>query len=252
MFGIKNGKHGLSQKAIKQGACRRRRLRSMSGERLLCERLENRVLRSVSGWDAALVDVTEADNDVIISASDADVTISFESLENQAADVAIEIADAFVDDMMEPRDGSEIENNDGSDEYGDYLVGDSVDTAQGKGRANLNVALVDATLADHEVLTSSFNDDVIVIEYDGDLDSAVEVLEQVNELSDSMGVQVDSLSIMSHGSTGQFKLGSDIVTSETLGLQSEAWAELGENLTEDGNIYLFGCNVRWQYLPVRL
>ena len=48
---------------------------------------------------------------------------------------------------------------------------------------------------------------------------------------------------MSHGTTGQFKLGSDIVTSETLGLQSEAWAELGKNLTEDANIYIFGCNV---------
>ena len=243
MFRINKGKHGLNRKTLRQAAFNRRRLRRTTEKSLICERLEKRTLLSVVSWNTALVDAIESENDVIISGSDIDVVNSFDSLENPTAGATIEVADAFFDDMTKLRDGSEIKNETGSDDYADYITADLVDGDPSQSKANLNVALIDATLDDHETLTSSFNDDVIVIEYDGNLDTAFEVLKQVSELSDSAGSRIDSLSILSHGSTGQFELGSELVTSETLRLRPEAWLELGKNLTDGANIYIFGCNV---------
>jgi len=67
----------FSRKKLRQAACGRKRRRHSIPSQLLCERLEGRALRSGLVWDAALIDVTESYDEVITSASDADILISF-------------------------------------------------------------------------------------------------------------------------------------------------------------------------------
>ena len=71
----------------------------------------------------------------------------------------------------------------------------------------------------------------------------VEILARVESLSETDGVQIASLSILSHGSGGEFDLGTDTVSNDMSAEQTEAWQSLADNFTEEGNLYLYGCNV---------
>ena len=108
---------------------------------------------------------------------------------------------------------------------------------------SINVALVDVTLDDSELIISSFDTDVFVIEYNGGQERLTDILNKVNTLSTSLETEIESLSIISHGSVGQFELGTDIVSVENLSSQADDWSSLAEHLAEDANIYLVGCNV---------
>ncbi|MCP4707079.1 MAG: DUF4347 domain-containing protein, partial [Planctomycetes bacterium] len=48
---------------------------------------------------------------------------------------------------------------------------------------------------------------------------------------------------ISHGSIGQFTLGNESISSDNPEQTAEQWEHQGDNFTEDGNIYIFGCNV---------
>jgi VCBS repeat-containing protein len=48
---------------------------------------------------------------------------------------------------------------------------------------------------------------------------------------------------MSHGLSGEFKLGNEWIGSDDLADHAEAWHALDEVMNDGGNIYLYGCNV---------
>lgn len=52
-----------------------------------------------------------------------------------------------------------------------------------------------------------------------------------------------AIHILSHGSAGQVQLGSTSLNNDTLSGYSEALAQIGQSLTEDGDILLYGCDV---------
>src|SRR5262249_29873818 len=52
-----------------------------------------------------------------------------------------------------------------------------------------------------------------------------------------------SISIVSHGETGELELGSSFITDGNLAGHSNALAEIGASLAPGGNIQLFGCDV---------
>lgn len=106
-----------------------------------------------------------------------------------------------------------------------------------------NVALIDSTLADSDLLVRSVDGADCVAVYDGSADSAVDILFGLAEQANSAGAQIASLAILSHGSAGQFDLGDESISSSSLGLTAAAWTELGEVMEDGGNISIYGCNV---------
>ncbi|MEK1904407.1 MAG: DUF4347 domain-containing protein, partial [Pseudomonas sp.] len=55
--------------------------------------------------------------------------------------------------------------------------------------------------------------------------------------------QVDSIQILSHGSAGQFTLGSTTLSSDNIGQFGQALQQWRDNLSESADIQLYGCKV---------
>ena len=119
----------------------------------------------------------------------------------------------------------------------------TVDDQRNAGGDPLDVVLIDSSLSDVDVLMGSVDEDAVVILYDGADDTIIDVLAQVEGLAEASAREIGSLSILSHGSGGQFDLGGEVVTDEMTADQSAAWQTLADNFSEDANIYVYGCDV---------
>lgn len=106
-----------------------------------------------------------------------------------------------------------------------------------------NVALIDSTLAESDLLVGSADGADCVAVYDGSADSMTDILSGLADQANSAGAQIASLAILSHGSAGQFALGDESISNSSLGLTAAAWTELGEVMEDGGNISIYGCNV---------
>ena len=73
-------------------------------------------------------------------------------------------------------------------------------------------------------------------------------LDQINEYLDSReGVKYDAIHVVSHGSAGYFVLNDSIVDAEAVAGDPASWKAIGEHLTADGDIMIYGCNVAGSY-----
>lgn len=106
-----------------------------------------------------------------------------------------------------------------------------------------DVVLIDRTLPHSDLLVRAVLSGARVITYDGRRDSADAVLGRVVSLSDQSGWRIDSLSILAHGRPGQFMLGNQWVSSDTLSEDAGGWEKLASVLAPHGTIRLYGCNV---------
>ncbi len=55
--------------------------------------------------------------------------------------------------------------------------------------------------------------------------------------------ELDAVHLFSHGSVGSLSLSGEVVNTNGLTLQQETLAIIGESLSDDGDILLYGCNV---------
>lgn len=106
-----------------------------------------------------------------------------------------------------------------------------------------DVVLIDRTLPHSQLLMRAVLAGARVMTYDGRHDSADAVIERVVSLADSSGWQIGSLSILAHGRPGQFMLGNQWVSSQSIADDASAWEKLGAVLAPHGTIRLYGCNV---------
>ncbi|CAO1661878.1 hypothetical protein NYA30BAC_01419 [Halomonas sp. NYA30] len=74
------------------------------------------------------------------------------------------------------------------------------------------------------------------------LDSSRDGLAQMAEWAEGK-VGYTAIHILSHGSQGQVQLGTASLNDDTLSDYSEALAQIGQSLIEDGDILLYGCEV---------
>ncbi len=148
-----------------------------------------------------------------------------ENFDIDSATVTVSHTDISADNFADEAAAAVFENN-------------STDLSYG-----LNIVLVDTALSDYEQLAQSVDNDAVVILYNGETESAVDVLDRVIEYAVDVEAPIDSLSIMSHGKTGEFKLGNEWINTANLNLHSESWQSLNAIMIDGGNIYLYGCNV---------
>ncbi|QZY54101.1 DUF4347 domain-containing protein [Crassaminicella profunda] len=99
------------------------------------------------------------------------------------------------------------------------------------------LTVIDTSIDDWEILRDSVKEgEILLLESDYDpLDTIIAKLEEMKD--------VDQLNIISHGSSGKLYFEGKIISSETLEKNKEKWERLGEYLSKDGDVQLFGCNV---------
>ncbi|MGE0084317.1 MAG: DUF4347 domain-containing protein [Desulfococcaceae bacterium] len=108
---------------------------------------------------------------------------------------------------------------------------------------SLDIVLVSDSLPDYQKLADAAAPGTKVIVYDADSESAEDVIGRVAALSESEGMEINSLTILSHGGAGYFELGNEAVKAENLSSFSDAWAALDAAMKDDGHIYIYGCGM---------
>ena len=107
----------------------------------------------------------------------------------------------------------------------------------------VNMVLIDGTLADADRLVGSVADGGEAILSGGARDTVADVLSRVSVLAGSTGRSIASVSILSHGSAGQFALGNASLSAAMLPATARLWNDLGAVMADGGNIYLFACGL---------
>jgi len=101
-----------------------------------------------------------------------------------------------------------------------------------------NIIFIDSRVEDFEALVANLGADT----HWHILDTNQEGLVQMQQiLADYL--QLDSIQIVSHGSTGTLYLGSTILNGNNLSSYESQLQQIGASLTETGDILLYGCNV---------
>jgi hypothetical protein len=102
------------------------------------------------------------------------------------------------------------------------------------------VVLVDTSLADYKTLEAGVRDGVGIVEFDGSKDGLAQIAAWASTQSG-----LDAIHILSHGSEGVLNFGTSHLTEASLSdatTQAEL-ASLGQALTNDGDLLLYGCDV---------
>jgi hypothetical protein len=111
------------------------------------------------------------------------------------------------------------------------------------------VVLVDTSLANHKSLEAGVRDGVGIVEFDGSRDGLAQIAQWAASQSG-----LDAIHILSHGSQGLVNLGTAQLTEASLSSSTTRaeLAQLGQALTMDGDLLLYGCEVGagkgWQLL----
>ncbi len=151
---------------------------------------------------------------------------------------AVANAAALLSDKNDNNDSQTETQNAATTEIQDTA---SVETLQNN--AGVEVILISDSLPDYQQLAAAAKPGAYVIIYDADSESAADVIERITSLSNELGKQVDSVSILSHGGTGNFELGNENINASNIIAYADTWSALDNVLKDDGNIYLLGCNV---------
>ncbi len=102
------------------------------------------------------------------------------------------------------------------------------------------VVFIEDNLADWNILSSHLaaSADVVL------LDSAGDGLAQMaTYLAARQPGSVDAIHVLSHGSAGQIMLGSATLTQDTLAQHAQSFNTIGQALSEQGDLLLYGCDI---------
>jgi hypothetical protein len=143
---------------------------------------------------------------------------------------------------LEPRmmfDGAAVSTALANDDHGDTGQADSApDAAPAPVESRREVAFVDAGIADRQELAAGLPSDITVHVLDSGRDGLAQMAEI---LAGERGL--DAIHLFSHGSDGALILGSATLDSANLGAHTADLAILGQALTADGDLMLYGCDV---------
>ncbi|OQX04599.1 MAG: hypothetical protein BWK80_53410, partial [Desulfobacteraceae bacterium IS3] len=124
----------------------------------------------------------------------------------------------------------------------DHIAGAAALLTDTAASESLDIILIADNLPDVQKIADAAKPGAYIIVYDAEHESAADVVERVMEISREQNREVDSLTIFSHGGSGMFRLGNEAVTAETLEENTQAWENLNDVMTDNGRIWLFGCN----------
>ncbi|WP_158070152.1 DUF4347 domain-containing protein, partial [Motiliproteus sp. MSK22-1] len=98
------------------------------------------------------------------------------------------------------------------------------------------VAVIDTSITGYEDIVNNLAPDIeVVFVSDGG------IIELANALQDH--TDLDAIHIFSHGSEGQTLIGGTLLSNDTLDDYQKELANLGQSLSDDGDILLYGCDI---------
>ncbi|WP_207886630.1 Ig-like domain-containing protein [Pseudomonas sp. 30_B] len=100
------------------------------------------------------------------------------------------------------------------------------------------VVFVDSNVRDYQQLVSGLKPGTEVVVLDANKDG---LKQMADYLSGRHGV--DAIHVLSHGEVGKIQLGNDWLEGGDLPARSELLSAIGQSLTRDGDILLYGCKV---------
>ncbi|OIN13828.1 DUF4347 domain-containing protein, partial [Oceanisphaera psychrotolerans] len=112
----------------------------------------------------------------------------------------------------------------------------AADPSQNNGRKE--VAFIDSSVEDYQTLVDGIGAGIEVQLLDGSQDGLAQLAVWAQQNSG-----YDAIHILSHGSSGELSLGSVVLSNANLADHSEALNQVGQALTENGDLLVYGCNV---------
>src|SRR5580704_4448437 len=113
------------------------------------------------------------------------------------------------------------------------------------------LALIDASLPDQQLLIQSLPN-VQKIFFNPDTESAASVLQRTIDVAKELGGNIQAIIILSHGASGEFELGDNLVSNQTLNATSAQWKTLGSEIAPCGSIDIFACDTAYGSLGQNL
>ncbi|MCT7967693.1 DUF4347 domain-containing protein, partial [Laspinema sp. D1] len=100
------------------------------------------------------------------------------------------------------------------------------------------LVFIDAGVSEQQTLLDALTPDTEAIVLDGDRDGIDQIMEAI-----AGRTNIDSIHLVSHGSSGRVQLGTTQLDAETLDAYLPQWQVLRAALSEGADILLYGCNV---------
>jgi len=100
------------------------------------------------------------------------------------------------------------------------------------------LVVVDTSIDGYEQLLADLEPGVEVLLIDGASDGLQQLADYVADRDD-----ITSIHILSHGEEGELRLGTTTINNENLDEYAEVFEQIGTSLTQDGDLFLYGCNV---------
>ncbi len=100
-----------------------------------------------------------------------------------------------------------------------------------------NIVFIDTRVANYQTLIAGLPADSEVILINGG--------NGLQQMADALAGRsgVDAIHVFSHGSAGALQLGDTLLSSNTLNTYAPLLAQIGQSLTAEGDLLLYGCNV---------
>ena len=97
--------------------------------------------------------------------------------------------------------------------------------------------IINGIIPDRETIINQLGEDAeyIILKGEGALEDLLKQLEGQGEY--------DAIHLVTNGGNGYFRMGYDIVDSDYIQENKDLFAELGDSLTEDGDILVYGCDL---------
>ncbi|PCJ45236.1 MAG: hypothetical protein COA99_05325, partial [Moraxellaceae bacterium] len=107
----------------------------------------------------------------------------------------------------------------------------------------VDIVLVDQALQDQALLKQAAKNTDHYILFNSATDSAADIITYITDWATQTQQTINSISIISHGSEGSFQFGYERITAENINANIKLWQELAGLLTNNANIYIYGCEV---------
>ncbi|WP_185267178.1 Ig-like domain-containing protein, partial [Halopseudomonas xiamenensis] len=111
-------------------------------------------------------------------------------------------------------------------------------TPQGSTDQRHEVVFIDSNVRDYQQLLAGMPSSTEVVILDGDQDGLQQMADYLQGRSG-----IDAIHILSHGDIGRLQLGSQWLDNVNLPANAELLTSIGQALTADGDILLYGCQV---------
>lgn len=110
-----------------------------------------------------------------------------------------------------------------------------------------NLLVIDNQINNWQALASSITQDTALLIIDSSTDGLTQLSDYLNQLQASMGIEtftpLQSIQIISHGTTGSLLLGNSIFNTNNLKQYTAQLTSIGNALSATGDILLYGCNI---------